>query len=60
MSCCAELLEKKSLDALPCHMAPPWGLYLTEVHYDEALEADQPSRRLEGESDAEERDDESD
>lgn len=56
----AELLEKKSLDALPCRMAPPWGLYLAEVHYDWARQAGLSSQRLEGESDDEERDDEGD
>jgi tRNA U38,U39,U40 pseudouridine synthase TruA len=30
----AVVLQKRTTDALKCAMAPPWGLYLAQVHYD--------------------------
>lgn len=52
------MLEQKNINAMPCHMAPPWGLYLAEVHYDESRSFEQPSEQLPDGSD-DERDDES-
>ena len=36
------MLEKRSIDALTFQMAPPWGLYLAEVHYDDQQALPQP------------------
>jgi tRNA U38,U39,U40 pseudouridine synthase TruA len=41
----ADVMARKDTQALRCNMAPAWGLYLAEVHYEaEALSA--PNRNI--------------
>jgi hypothetical protein len=47
----AGILEKKCLEALPCQMAPPWGLYLAEVHYDDLATLERQDGAEDGSSD---------
>lgn len=46
-----ELLQQKSIQALNCAMAPPWGLYLAEVHYDADSFTNPPPLRYADEAD---------
>lgn len=48
-----ELLQQKSIQALNCAMAPPWGLYLAEVHYDTESFTNPPPLRYADEADGE-------